>query len=383
VNKKYSAVAELIDSKRETTRLKYVSGLDGLRGVAVLSVIFGHFGVPGFAVAGGYGVEVFFVLSGYLITCVLMKSMADGQSFFSFYWNRLTRLLPALLLVCSALFLVPSSYLTTWGAALNAIGAVTYVTNWTMAIPVFGWPTYMAHTWSLSIEEQFYLIWPVVMWGGYKFGVRTMKWTVISIAALSLLYFVAMTTLGMSMFRLCTGFDTHCSPILIGACLAFFRPLGTDPKIALVAFVVYFFLVFFVPWSPIGVSIVWIATLCIIDAIRSNSKAGMVRSILEVKPLVFIGIISYPAYLWHYPVFRLFQNFFDSKLFVSLFGITLSLLLAYFTRVIVEVPILRFRDSCNETFRARAGMLCMIFSILSIAAGLSFFYGGFIKSSPY
>jgi peptidoglycan/LPS O-acetylase OafA/YrhL len=165
----------VIDSKQEMNSLEYVKGLDGIRGIAVLSVILGHFGVLGFAVAGGYGVDVFFVLSGYLITRVLMRTVEKGRPLTTFYWNRITRLLPALLLVSLSLFLVPSRYLTTLGAAANAVGAVTYVTNWTMAFPVLGWPTYMAHTWSLSVEEQFYLIWPVVFWAASSFGAKILK----------------------------------------------------------------------------------------------------------------------------------------------------------------------------------------------------------------
>jgi peptidoglycan/LPS O-acetylase OafA/YrhL len=360
-----------------------VRGLDGIRGIAVLSVIFGHFGVLGFAVAGGYGVDVFFVLSGYLITRVLMRTVEKGRPLTAFYWNRITRLLPALLLVSLSLFLVPSRYLTTLGAAVNATGALTYVTNWTMAFPVLGWPTYMAHTWSLSVEEQFYLIWPVVFWAASNFGVKALKRVVISVTLISCFYLIFMIASGASMTRLATGFDTHCQAILVGACLAFVRPFAVGSKVAMSALIAYFLLVFFVKWSPLGASAIWFVTLILIDSTRGGRKIGMVNTLLEARPLVFIGVISYGAYLWHYPIYHLLLNVPGPRLLVSACGIILSLLLGYLTRIIVEVPVLRFRDSVSESFSARAGLVAAGMSIVSMVAGLTFFYGGFIKVSPY
>lgn len=370
----------VINSKRETTSLGYLRGLDGLRGIAVLSVIFGHFGVPGFSVGGGYGVDVFFVLSGYLITCVLMRSIEEGRPLAIFYWHRAARLLPALLLVSLSLFLIPSHYLTTSGAMVNAIGALTYVTNWTMAFPVLGWPTYMAHTWSLSVEEQFYLIWPVILWFASKKNTKTV---VFSITALSFFYLIAMALNGASNVRLDTGFDTHCQAILVGACLVFVRPLGIGSKMVSAALIAYFILVFFVQWSPIGATTIWILTFVLIDSIRDGSKPGLVHKFLESKPLVFLGVISYGAYLWHYPVYNLLRNFSTPLLFTATAGVTISLVLAYLTRIFVEVPILRFRNSSSKSFSIRAGGIAAALSTTSILVGLIFFYGGFLKVSPY
>ncbi|MGZ7460238.1 acyltransferase family protein [Pseudomonas sp. Ma2-10] len=378
--KKLYTAGSVINSKRETTSLDYLRGLDGLRGIAVLSVIFGHFGVPGFSVGGGYGVDVFFVLSGYLITCVLMRSIEEGRPLAIFYWHRVARLLPALLLVCLSLFLIPSHYLTTSGALVNAIGALTYVTNWTMAFPVLGWPTYMAHTWSLSVEEQFYLIWPVILWLASKKKTKTVVFTV---TALSFFYLIAMILNGASNVRLDTGFDTHCQAILIGACLAFVRPLGIDSKIAGAALIAYFILVFFVPWSPIGATTIWILTFVLIDSIRDRSKLGLVHKFLESKPLVFLGVISYGAYLWHYPVYNLLKNFPAPISITVTAGVTVSIALAYLTRILVEVPILRFRSSSSDSFSIRAGKISAVISITSMLVGLIFFYGGFIQTSPY
>lgn len=179
--------ASLIASKSKSTNLPYLAGLDGLRGVAVLSVMFGHFDVPGFSVAGGYGVDVFFVLSGYLITTILLADLAARRPIARFYWNRATRLVPALLLVCLAIFLIPSSLLSSYGAALNALGALTYTTDWTRAIPVIGWSNYLAHTWSLSVEEQFYLAWPLVLKLASRGGERAVRATILTACAMSLL----------------------------------------------------------------------------------------------------------------------------------------------------------------------------------------------------
>lgn len=370
----------VIDVKRDLTGSAYIPELDGLRGVAVLSVIFGHFGVPGFNVAGGYGVDVFFVLSGYLITNVLLRSIETGRPLAAFYWSRCMRLLPALVLVCASLFLLPSSYLTAWGALLNTIGALTYTTNWTRAFPVPGWPSYMAHTWSLSVEEQFYILWPAFLWGASK--VKLLRPTVVAVTFASLTALAVMILSGVAFSHLYNGFDARSPAILLGSCLALARPKGAGGKMAMVASVAYIAMVFALPSRDIWAPAIWVSTMVIIDAARSRSL-GLIGGFLGWKPIVSVGVISYSAYLWHFPLFYATQNFHSPKPAVSAIGILASLLLAYLTRVFVEVPALRLRGRVTTEFAVRAGRIVFVVTVLAMASGLIFFYGGFIRISPY
>jgi len=378
-----SLMTTIIFSKSNATNLNYIAGIDGLRGIAVLSVMLGHFGLPGFNVAGGYGVDVFFVLSGYLITNSLLSDLAAGRPIAHFYWNRVTRLLPALLVVCASLFFIPAAYLTTYGASLNALGALTWTTNWTRAFPVIGWASYMAHTWSLSVEEQFYLIWPLILMTCHRFGKAVLRNAIFILCAASLVWLIAMLLGGASEGRLYNGFDTRCYGILIGACLSLF-PAGLGHRtIALAAFIGYFCLVFLVPWSAIGSVCVCLTAIVLIDTARTQRAGGVVRAILNSRPLVVVGVISYSAYLWHWPIYYFSNNILAPKMFIAAFGIVISLVLAYMTWIFVETPAFAFRRSVSPSFKLRAGRMAFAVSLVSLVGGLVFFYCGFLTTAPY
>jgi peptidoglycan/LPS O-acetylase OafA/YrhL len=138
--------------------LGYKPALDGLRAVAILLVILFHGGAPGFR-WGYIGVDIFFVISGYLITAILLKEFAQRRhiSFRSFYRRRALRLLPALIVLCLVFLCVSCVMLNNPKQAAQEVATVIfYIANWTRTFNA-GIPKALGHTWSLSVEEQFYM----------------------------------------------------------------------------------------------------------------------------------------------------------------------------------------------------------------------------------
>ena len=150
-------------------RLGYRPALDGLRGIAILAVLAFH--SRAFFLEGGFiGVDLFFVLSGFLITVLLVQEKAKhGRiDFKAFYIRRALRLLPAMLGLLTALWvatLVLGDRFATDAALMGKVMAVTlaYVPNWVLAFDLGAWPSALTHVWSLAIEEQFYLLWPALL----------------------------------------------------------------------------------------------------------------------------------------------------------------------------------------------------------------------------
>jgi peptidoglycan/LPS O-acetylase OafA/YrhL len=213
--------------------LGYRPALDGLRAVAVLAVLTYHVGwIPG----GFLGVDVFFMLSGFLITTLLCEEHARTGtiSIRRFYVRRARRLLPALvlfLLICGGILFVtrPSAFWPTLGG--NLLGVLSYGANWLIiywrGLGVFG------HTWSLAIEEQFYLAWPLLLLGLLRGArPRLIVAGLVTAAAGSLAWRLALALDGASFARLYAATDTHADGLLVGAALAVWlhhRGVGGSP----------------------------------------------------------------------------------------------------------------------------------------------------------
>ena len=266
-------------------RLGHVPALDGVRGIAIVAVVTYHF----FNVlAGGYfGVDLFFVLSGFLITTLLLE---DGR-LHRFYERRALRLLPALvplLIVCQRL--------TSWNRI--AEGGF-YVANFFRA---FGrdslYDTPVDHLWSLAAEEQFYLLWPVLL--GVLVVHRRRLTLAIAILFVALVcYRIGLAASGSSMRRLYYGPDTHADGLVLGCLAALVRPhvrrsLG---RIALATVVAFFALgAWTVSWLAYGLPLFEIAAALVVLA---AADSGLPE--LTLRPLVWLGLISYSLYLWHQP----------------------------------------------------------------------------------
>ncbi|MBV9048555.1 MAG: acyltransferase, partial [Solirubrobacterales bacterium] len=216
--------------------LPYAPGLDGVRALAVTAVVLYHARVPW--LPGGFlGVDVFFVLSGYLITSLLLAEYRRaGRIDLSRFWiRRARRLLPAALLVIVVCLIVEAVFLRGNLGAFrgDALASVLYVNNWHQIFAgqsyfaAFGRPSLLEHYWSLSVEEQFYVVWPLVLVGGFAISRR--RWVVGAAVAAVFISMVLMALLyhgGVDASRAYYGTDTRAAPLMIGAILAFAWPFG-------------------------------------------------------------------------------------------------------------------------------------------------------------
>ncbi len=330
------------------TTLRYLPGLDGLRGISVLAVLVFHhyfiFGTERGWMPGGFlGVEVFFVVSGYLITSLLLAERREkGQiSLKNFWFRRARRLLPALyvllaVVIAYSLLFLPDSIATLKG---DVIAALTYTSNWWQIIAnrsyfvTAGRPELLKHLWSLAIEEQFYLLWPPLLILGLRHlgRRRTLIAMYITIALSSIL--LAVISLHSVNFAYYATF-TRLSGLLLGSVMAFFyapykirNTPGRGARIALDAagggglfallatFGALHWLIgfhgFTFPEANTGnidrsvffggFLIVDLATLLVIAA--AVHPASDVGRLLAWRPLRWTGLRSYSLYLWHYPIF--------------------------------------------------------------------------------
>jgi peptidoglycan/LPS O-acetylase OafA/YrhL len=304
--------------------MRHVPALDGLRGLALLGVLLFH--AAGVLPGGYLGVDLFFVLSGYLITSLLLAEQAStGRIALGAFWaRRARRLFPALLSLMPAIALYARFFARTdeLGALrLQALAALAYIANWQAIFQhksyweLFVAPSPLEHTWSLSIEEQFYVVWPLLVALLLRRGSsRTLLGvclglSVVSMAVMYFLFDPANTT------RVYLGTDARMGGILLGAALATLispnhefrartaRTLDVLGALALVG--LGFAWVKLRGTSPFlyrgGFWLTELGALALI-ACAVAGEASYVARVLAFRPLIWLGTISYGVYLWHWPV---------------------------------------------------------------------------------
>ncbi len=368
----------------------YRPEIDGLRGVAVLSVVLFHAGVAGFS--GGFvGVDIFFVISGYLITSILIKDIEkDKFSLLTFYDRRVRRIFPALFSVllssiAAATIILTPPDLLSFGKSLVASSLFVSNVYFSRAggpVGYFGGSSQRAallHTWSLSVEEQFYLLFPLML-------LLLVRWTknrtILPISVLAACSFI--TNIWMTSHVPTSAFysiQPRAWELLLGSLLAlkavpqprkrWLREIAGLSGLALMAWAVLGYSRD-TPFPGIAATVPCMGAWLTIYAGEQGDSAG--KRILSFRPLVIVGVISYSLYLWHWPIF-VFTNYFlaDSGGFTGIETvgvILLSLVLAAFSYEFVERP---FRGVDSKVSRRQIFAIGLSASVVSVLMGFAFF----------
>ena len=302
--------------------MQYNPNLDGLRAVAILLVVAVHAKAPLFP--GGFiGVDLFFVLSGYLITTTLN----ENKELRRFYLDRFWRLVPALSLMLSSYLIIFPFIFPDYNHARDAAVAFFYLADYSSAYTSI--PNYITHTWSLAVEEHFYMLWPIIM---LRFNPTA--------RAIFILFVIASIhrALWIDVHEAYRKFDTRLSGLLLGCFIAKAKPTDAFPA-----------------WPGILVLILaaaefesgqkWVQRwgFTIVEFASAVAILGRPQKWLSNRFLVYIGKISYGLYLWHYPIVRITRdNGFPWEINLS-FSLTLGLLCASASYHWIESPIKRWR----------------------------------------
>ena len=334
--------------------IKYRSEIDGLRALAILPVIFFHAGFGIFS--GGFvGVDIFFVISGYLITTIIIKELNNNTfSIKRFYERRARRILPALIFVILISSIISFIFLTKseLGSYFKSvIATLLFFSNFYFykTTPYFQSESDLEpllHTWSLSIEEQFYIIFPITLLLFHKFFKRYIFLMLIFgfAASLFICQFLALKTGGTLNFYFTfsraweLALGAICAHILIYKNLSYstlIKNLLSTIGIILIIFSIFFFSrqtvfpSFYTLVPTIGTSLI----------ILFADRDTFINKILSIKFFVGIGLISYSLYLWHQPLLafgRIYLDEFSNLSKLSL--ILISLILSYLTFLFIETP---------------------------------------------
>jgi peptidoglycan/LPS O-acetylase OafA/YrhL len=397
-------------------RFPHLAGLDGLRAIAVMAVLFYHADFA-WAKGGFLGVEVFFVISGYLITSLLLVEWlrTDTINLKAFWVRRARRLLPAVFVmlgvvaVGSILFLRDSLY----RLGGDVVAASAYVTNWFLIIredsyfEAFGRPPLLQHLWSLSVEEQFYVLWPIIFSVGLLIiGGASKHATVRRFRALVVVGIIASTVLMAVLFepfedpsRVYYGTDTRAAGILIGVALAlWWMPwrmpqtvsLGVKRSLSAAGFsalgvltIILVGLSEFSPWLYRGGFALTSLLTATVIAVIAHPAVGF-GVVLSNPVMRWIGIRSYGIYLWHWPIFMVTRPGFDvefdaTAVFVVRLALTFGV--AELSYRFVEAPIRKvgYRKwmrgitanlGVGSPRSASAAAVAMVTAFLLVAGGL-------------
>ncbi len=367
-------------------------GIDALRAIAVLAVFFYHTGA-GWMPGGFLGVDVFFVISGYLITALLLSEIheRDHISVIAFWLRRARRLLPAVAVMIAVTLVVAALVIPSDIASLrsDALSSLFYVNNWHLIFThqsyfqEFGQPSLFRHLWSLSVEEQFYLFWPLLFAAGIAlFGRRRLLLGVLAGVFLSTVLMIVLFNPEGSTDRVFYGTDTRAVGLLVGVALAMiWHPsdlrraasrsgwwLDAIGLFALFMVVRDLFTVHdFEPSLYRGGFLLLAIWTGLLVATLAHPAARLGR-ILGNKPMVWLGLRSYSFYLWHWPILMLTRPHLD----VSLSGpvlVTLqlaaTLLLADLSYRYVEQPFRHRRDSASAPGWVRLGRPALAAAVLA------------------
>lgn len=360
--------------------MKYRSEIDGLRALAVLPVILFHAGFSAFS--GGFiGVDVFFVISGYLITRIILDDISQGKfSIARFYERRARRILPALFFVmlCCIPFaffwMLPSQHLEF---SRSLIAVTTFVAN------MFFWRESgyfaatagekpMLHAWSLGVEEQYYVLFPLALLLLWRFGKRPTFYAIIAIAALSFV----LCELASRYYPSANFFilPTRAWELFAGSICAFIH-LDSAPKrndaLSTLGFGLILLAIFaYSEQLPLPSAYTLAPVIGTALILLYGTHDSIVGRLLSLRAIVGIGLISYSAYLWHHPLFAFARiHTFTSLSTATMLALSAgSLILAAFSWYVIEQP---FRNKQHRYYvKGRVGLpLAVATALLIIAIG--------------
>lgn len=368
----------------------YRPDIDGLRAVAALAVVAVH---AGGLHGGAFGVDIFFVISGFLISGIIFRNLQDGYfSFLDFYARRVKRIFPALIVLLTSVsvfgwMVVPSTEFRLLGQDVAAGAGFAenlwlYATFGQSSAPV---DTVLTHLWTLGIEEQFYLVWPLFL---------TAIWLLLRQGRLRLMAMIAALSLvsyGWTLFANSGGWLLPWSrfwELGLGAMLAylqqaesagtrrpwmvpFLRPPISHSLGVIGAVCIIVALIGPKPLDKSPSGYVWVPVLGTSLMIAAGPAQWINRRCLAARPMVFIGLISYPLYLWHWPLFMFAAILHDHAharvwnlpVTWKLVVIAASLVLSHITYKYIELPL---RSSRNT--RGVALLLCIAMAVCGVTA---------------
>ena len=364
---------------------KYRPDIDGLRAIAVMSVVLFH-AFPGRLPGGFTGVDVFFIISGYLISTIIYGSLERNSfSFTEFYARRIKRIFPALLLV------LVSCYAFGWFTLFadefgqlgkHIAGGAGFISNFVLWDESGYFDTTsdikpLLHLWSLGIEEQFYIFWPFILWAAWKVRINTLVATLIILAASFYLNIITVNAYPTEAFYFP---QSRAWELLSGSVLAYLtihgytkyisltlRNIMSVVGIALLAYGFYFVTNSGFPgWQAI--------TPCLgaVLLIMAGQQAWFNNTILSSKPFVWLGLISFPLYLWHWPLLT-FPRIINSgpvTYDIRIMAVIAAIVLAAITFHFVEKPLRKSK------WNYKTAALMVLMSLVGIIGYFTYSNGG-------
>jgi peptidoglycan/LPS O-acetylase OafA/YrhL len=352
---------------------KYLPWMDGLRAVAILAVMGTHtihiFGWP-VLVGGNLGVDIFFVLSGFLITSTLLREwdVHGNISFKNFYARRFLRLFPAHFLLLAVLSIF-SDFLFSSGEASATRNAIPlsffYVSDFAIAF----FDNYslgaLKHTWSLAVEEQFYLVWPPLL--GFMlsrfWGRKSILVVLVAIVIAIAVYRAILWDGYQSIPRIYYSFDARCDSLLLG-CVAslavrrslappFLKRSSLDSPLLLPASLGFFIVASFFLSSYdslfmyLGGFTVISASVAMLIYLQRTRLTGGLEVVLSQPILVWVGKISYGLYLWHYPVYKAVSMISIAWYWQLIVAVGLTFIISFLSYNLIEKNFIKL----NQRFR--------------------------------
>lgn len=366
--------------------MQYRKDIDGLRALAVISVIIYHMNSS--IITGGFlGVDIFFVISGFLITGLVFNKVQNGEfAYLEFYERRVKRILPPLFfmmfltLVVSYLIMLPYDY---YKFNISVVSVLVFLSNFQYALRTGDyfsddsseWP--LLHTWSLSVEEQYYFFIPIFIIFFVKFFPRKMN---IFLVALGLLSFIVAEYLSRSGFSALSYYSifTRMGELVVGSVLALKLAwlrcnifILTSNLLAICALFIVLFLLFYVDKGFVFPGFLALL-LCLSVALIIASENTIVNRYLANDILVYVGKLSYSLYLFHWPVFSLYRylhNTSDNEYYFSILEsfslISLIVLLSFLSYKYVETPLRYLKLSMWQTYKYYLLLPSMIFVFIA------------------